>query len=79
MKKFGGGNQVKDQPPQLCTQSLEGELQKEAQVTADRNPDEASLDQEKEICTATIVARRVISRGIVEHQRKTVVHSNLLM
>ena len=67
---------MKHQTPQPCTQSQEGELQKEIQVAVDPNLDEANLDGERKILTVIIVERKIISRRIVEHRRKILAHRN---
>ena len=67
---------MKHQTPQPCTQSPERELQKDIQIAVDPNLDEAILDGERKILTVIIVERKVISRRIVEHQRKIPAHRN---
>ena len=67
---------MKHQTPQPCTQSLEGELQKEIQIAVDPNLDEANLDGERKILTVLVVERKVILRRIVEHRRKIPAHRN---
>ena len=52
---------MKHQTPEPCTQSLEGELQKEIQIAVDPNLDEANLDGERKILAIIIVERKVIS------------------
>ena len=79
MKKFDGENRVKHQTLQLCTQSLEGELQKEIQIVADQNLEGENLDWERKILTVIIAARRVTLKEIVEHQRKILAPRNLSM
>ena len=68
---------MKLQPPQLYTRSLEEELQKEVQITANQILEQANLDRERKILSATIVARRVISRGSVGYRRKIPAHRSL--
>ena len=68
---------MKHQPPQPYTRSLEGELQKEIQIVADRNPEGENQEQEIKILPVIIAAKRVTSKEIAEHRRKIPAHRNL--